>query len=201
MDLYFNNQKITKIELSPESSVANFKKRISDWLVPQGHSKYSIRMLLNNNVELSPEIFKSNLYDNVSFIDYKNLLNGGSTYIISTPNIQKKETPRKDENVMKQETPRKDENSCQGKMVYVLYKLRSAEARVFETLRGAITFWATETQLEDVEELDTMYMPPGVSLEQNRMGGYDEELQDVEDILYRILDRGEYTLSNTVVMK
>ena len=48
MDLYYNYQKLSTLNITPETKIKDIKKIISDWLVPQGIIKYVIQLKLNN---------------------------------------------------------------------------------------------------------------------------------------------------------
>ena len=65
MDLYYNGQKLSTMSIEG-MTVAQLKKSLNDWLVPQGFSPYSVKMTLNQ-VEISPIIFETNNYDTIKF--------------------------------------------------------------------------------------------------------------------------------------
>ena len=58
--------------------MGQLKKILSDWLIPQGVTNYTIKLLFNNGTELSNVVFQSNTYDNIDFKAQANLLLGGS---------------------------------------------------------------------------------------------------------------------------
>ena len=83
MDLYYNNQKVASIPISAGNTIGQVKKILSDWLVPQGVTNYTIRLLFNNGTELSTVVFESNQYDTMNFQAQTNLLNGGQIHVMS----------------------------------------------------------------------------------------------------------------------
>lgn len=83
MDLIFNNQKISTFSITPTTTVKIIKDTLNNWLIPQGIVNYSIRMILNNGVEISPVVFNTNTYDNIDFKSQYHMVNGGKIMILT----------------------------------------------------------------------------------------------------------------------
>ena len=147
MDLYFNKTKLTKFDIAPESTVGQVKKRISDWLVPQGYTNYSILIQFYNGTKL--DLPKNNSLDKANLTEFKEALdrNAGEIHItaINQPVHQ-------------------DQNQLKGKTVYVLshqpYGDQEITTRVFSDMAGLIDYYyRTEMEEEgytdknDIEEI------------------------------------------------
>lgn len=145
MDLYFNNQKVSKLPIVPESTIGNVKKYIYDWLNPQGFTNYNIKLVFGNKTELSPVVFTNNNYDNVNFIQYKNVLKGGSIYITS---VQTQPT-----HINK--NPKVVNNPCKGKTVYVLsnqpYGDQDITSRVYSDISGLLEYYYRTEMMNEYE--------------------------------------------------
>jgi len=50
---------------------------------------YTVRLIFNNGVELSPLIFNTNTYDNANFKSYEGKIQGGQIYINTTVEVVK----------------------------------------------------------------------------------------------------------------
>ena len=81
MDLYYNGQKLSSLNIDPTMTVGSLKNILRNWLVPQGVTNYTVGLRFNNNTDLAPVVFESNQYDNINFVNYTPLLNGGSIFI------------------------------------------------------------------------------------------------------------------------
>ena len=79
MDIYYNNKKVSSVPILPENTIGQIKTIIHNWLSP---IKYSLKLLFNDGVELSPLVFTTNNYDNVNFIQHASQLNGSSIFVI-----------------------------------------------------------------------------------------------------------------------
>lgn len=82
MDLFLNDQKITTMNINPDNSVGQIKQTLSNWLEPQGHTNYKIKLIFNNGAMLDSPVFSSGQYDNINFQNYTKLLNGGRILVI-----------------------------------------------------------------------------------------------------------------------
>ena len=67
MDLYYNQQKVSQLPVTGQYTIGQIKKILSDWLVPQGVTNYTIRLFFNNGTELSDVVFKTNTYDGTAY--------------------------------------------------------------------------------------------------------------------------------------
>jgi len=83
MELHFDNQLISVIQISPEHTLGQLKRTINEWLIPQGVINYNIKVLFSDGSELSPIVFNSDDYDNTNFQAQKDILNG--KIFITTP--------------------------------------------------------------------------------------------------------------------
>jgi len=82
MDLYYENQKVSILQLLPGHTVGLVKQILHNWLVPQGITDYNIRIFFNDGSELTPVVLNSSQYDNVNFHAQSSILTGGKIYII-----------------------------------------------------------------------------------------------------------------------
>lgn len=81
MDLYYNENKVASLPISGGTTIGDLKQILSNWLVPQGVTNYTVRLFFNNGTELSAVVFQSNTYDAMNFAAQANLLNGGSVKV------------------------------------------------------------------------------------------------------------------------
>ncbi len=81
MDVYYNNQKVIIITISPHHTVGQVKLILHNWLAPQGVTNYNIRLFFSNTEELAPVVFTTNTYDNINFHAQKDILTGGRVFI------------------------------------------------------------------------------------------------------------------------
>ena len=144
MDLYFNDQKVSKMKVSPETTVAQIKKSVRDWLSPQGYADYNIRLRFNNGTELSPVVFDTSVYDNVNFQAKSDLIKGGSIYVTA-----------------KTVLPKKD--SCLGKEVHVLIHIPRrdifpTDVRVFSNLGAALKYYVGNSDNDEWDVKDSLFI-------------------------------------------
>ena len=85
MDLYYDQQKVASLPVTPEFTIGQIKGILSNWLTPQGVTNYTVRLLFNNGTELSSVVFETNKYDNMNFQAQANLILGGSVYVSTVP--------------------------------------------------------------------------------------------------------------------
>jgi len=85
MDLFYNQQKISQLPVTGETTIGQIKKTLNDWLVPQGITSYSVRLFFSNGTELSNVVFQTNTYDASNFQAQAALLLGGSIHINTQP--------------------------------------------------------------------------------------------------------------------
>ena len=88
MDIYYNNKKVSTLDIRPESTIGGLKSSLKNWLEPQGITDYITKLQFSNKSELSPLVFTTDQYDNMNFQNKKDLLKGGKIFII-TPVKQK----------------------------------------------------------------------------------------------------------------
>ncbi len=87
MDLYYNGEKITTLNIQPQNTIGYLKKVIGDWLEPQGITNYTIHVDLNNNSQLSQVVFSDNKYNGMDLTSVKDYLKGSKIHITqNTPN-------------------------------------------------------------------------------------------------------------------
>lgn len=76
-----NDQYITTLKVPPETTILQLKQYISDALSAvekSGMDKpYTIKVVMSDGVELDPVIFRSNDYDKVNLMSFKDKLDGG----------------------------------------------------------------------------------------------------------------------------
>jgi len=84
MDLYFDNKKVSTLPISPTTTIKQVKETIKNWLVPQGITVYSIKIVLNNGEEVPPMVFDTATYDHLNFQSKAALLPGGSVRVNRT---------------------------------------------------------------------------------------------------------------------
>ncbi len=85
MDLFYNQQKISQLPITGETTIGQIKKTLHDWLAPQGITSYSIRIFFSNGTELSNVVFQTNTYDASNLQAQAQLLLGGSIHINTQP--------------------------------------------------------------------------------------------------------------------
>ena len=76
MDLWFNQEKITRLSIVKGTTIKDIKKRLSEWLIPQGFIDYEINMFIGES-KIDPIVFRSSQYDEFKLYD-KNI----SIYIL-----------------------------------------------------------------------------------------------------------------------
>ena len=86
MDLHFNAQKVSTLDVLPETTIGELKDVLKNWLFSQNIYKYSIVVQLNDGEFINPIVFSSNQYDNVCFSTQGHLLNGGRINV-TTPSF------------------------------------------------------------------------------------------------------------------
>lgn len=95
MDLYYNGQFITKIAYTPIWTIAGIKNSLNAFLRGKGLTKYTnaidytVRFIFNDGIELSPEIFQTNTYDQVNLQNYNGKIEGGKLIVTGDQPIQK----------------------------------------------------------------------------------------------------------------
>lgn len=89
MELFYGDTKISNIDIPPTMTIGELKQSIYNWLIPQGITNYKIMLFYNNNTKLDDIVFESKNYDNISFIEHKNLLKGGKIFIRPVINSEK----------------------------------------------------------------------------------------------------------------
>jgi len=102
MDLYYNGIKNSRLSVSPQTTIGEIKKVLSDWLVPQGITNYNIRLFLNDGNELDKVVFETNIYDSTNFETQKELMYGGSIHVIPQPTKQMFLPPEEEEEELDQ---------------------------------------------------------------------------------------------------
>lgn len=85
MDLYYNEQKVASLPVTPEFTIGHIKTILRDWLTPQGVTQYSVRLLFNNGTELSSVVFETDTYNDMNFQAQATLLAGGSIHVLPVP--------------------------------------------------------------------------------------------------------------------
>ena len=83
MDLYFNDAKISAMEIAPTTTIGQLKQTIDNWLVPQGVTKYTIALLFSNGAAMAKEVFAIDTYDGANFESQASFLNGGQIQVHS----------------------------------------------------------------------------------------------------------------------
>lgn len=81
VNLFFNNQKLGAVPLSPSQTIAGLKEYLRAWLLGYGVTNYTVRMQFNNGSYLGDQAFTTKDYDIYSFKTHEALLNGASIYI------------------------------------------------------------------------------------------------------------------------
>ena len=94
MDLYYNNQKVSIINISPHHTVGQVKLLLHNWIAPQGVTNYNVRLFFSNNEELAPVVFTANTYDNINFHAQKDILTGGRVLITPITQPVPTQTPQ-----------------------------------------------------------------------------------------------------------
>jgi len=86
-----NNLKLLKVNIIPTTTISQLKQTIKGVMVSRKYNKddYTVRLIFNNGVELSPLIFNTNTYDNANFKSYEGKIQGGQIYINTTVEVVK----------------------------------------------------------------------------------------------------------------
>ena len=80
MNLHYNNQFVSTLDVSRENTIGQIKKLLNDWLVPQGVTNYTIQLQYNDGRFLAPVVFETNKYD-ANLVGPSELLTGGYIFI------------------------------------------------------------------------------------------------------------------------
>lgn len=92
-DLYFNGTKITQVPIVGTTTVGELRQTINNWLVPQGVTEYTIKIILKEGTVIPEVVFQSDTYNAINFQAQVALLPGGSIQVnqpvpikVNTPN-------------------------------------------------------------------------------------------------------------------
>lgn len=88
MDLYFNNTKLSIINIIPSTTINDLKTTLSNWLHGQGIMSYTIDLVFNDGSKLNPIVFSTKDYDAINFQQHARQLQGGAILINQTVTAQ-----------------------------------------------------------------------------------------------------------------
>ena len=87
VNVYFSNfQKRLKITINPTITIGQLKAMINALPLGTYKNNFTVKFLFGNGQELAPTVFNSNVYDNINFEQYANVLEGSRIYITDPEN-------------------------------------------------------------------------------------------------------------------
>ncbi|GAH15572.1 unnamed protein product [marine sediment metagenome] len=82
MDLYFNDAKISTIEITSLTTIGQVKQMVS-FALPKNVTNYTISLLFSDGTALTKEVFAVDTYNGANFKTYASFLNGGQIQVYS----------------------------------------------------------------------------------------------------------------------
>ena len=179
MDLWFNNQKVSSIDIQPTTTIGQLKLTLENWLKPQGYTNYQIRVVFNNNTELPGIVFDSITYDQVNFHAQANLIKGGKIYVTATKQIKPVKILPTD--------------PCVGQDVNILFSFEEGQGvvvGVYLDIEDALRFWVNN-YVDDREMLLQQLHATRGRINYNN--------PDVREFLYEAMADDQFHLYNTEI--
>lgn len=199
MDLYYNQQKVSQLPLTGQNTIGQIKKILSDWLVPQGVTNYTVRLFFNNGTELSDIVFKTNTYDASNLEPQAALLPGGSVHVmpqvglVNAPTAQtptpvsdttdnKPKEKKEKKTKQKKDKKEKDKKQKKGKRTF-------NEAKIFYLVKYNDEYKLFRTESDAYEWLVGEIVDSGVELDELGLDTpIDYEDEDVQNIVNEYIE-------------
>ena len=185
MDLYYNQQKVSQLPVTGQYTIGQIKKILSDWLVPQGVTNYTIRLFFNNGTELSDVVFKTNTYDGTNLAQQDVLLAGGSIHVtpvvgqvISAEKEQPVQTEQPAQKVTKNKEKKQKQKEKKPKKQKKEKGRKFEESETLYLVKYNDEYKLFRTQPDAYEWLLTEILDTGVDLEEL---GLEEDEIDYDD--------------------